>query len=723
MDIAAVCKNGVEIYRFDLLNKSLRKLITLQGSHVTNAEGFHWNADGTLCACMNNENGITVYDVTKDYKEIVMVATPNSKSFKNFYFSPLSNYMVTFERYDAERELPNLALWSVAGRCKAVESRMKRMNKHLWPAMKWTDDEAYCVRILPDADILQVLNSRKASTNEQKIPGIQQIELSPSGPEVEGEPKVACVVSRGTERRPAVHVSVLSEPQKFVLSYSFPEGDDISLYWNASGSKLLGLLSLDVDESGKSTYYGTNMLYLFDLVSNVVSRVACNSPIHDIGWCPGNARKDRIGSSCGDDPEEELILISGRIPPETTLFSTSSIKSNASEASSSGTEDGSASIRKLNVVHSMGKAKRNTVCWNRYGRYAVVGGFGNMAGEMDFWDMAEYKVVGSLRAECPVISVWAPDGRHFSTATTWPRMRVDNKIDIYSYTGRLICRHEFDELYSASWKPSTAFHDVPSSPRALATALDGPPAPVASKAYRAPGKSPQPDSHDGSETNGGRYSTNEEVSTEEERRRGLFSALLRGEVDLEDLSPEERAAYGDRPERKSKHPSVKGDARRESSPEAKSSEAQSSDHDTRRRSPVAAAAPPVPPPAPMVATPPSTPSPQRPKLAPAPERGWYYKDLSDTVQGPFSREAMRRWFEQGYLKPDLLLRIGKSPSFRFHPLRELFPAPAESPNPRASAPFLDLMVAPSDWVTQMVQMIAQKHEQQQQQRQQQEKRE
>lgn len=192
--------------------------------------------------------------------------------------------------------------------------------------------------------------------------------------------------------------------------------------------------------------------------------------------------------------------------------------------------------------------------------------------------------------------------------------------------------------------------------------------------------------------------------------------------------------------RSGKHPSVKGDARRESSPEAKSSEAQSSDHDTRRRSPVAAAAPPVPPPAPMVATPPSTPSPQRPKLAPAPERGWYYKDLSDTVQGPFSREAMRRWFErefklrlllslwglssclsEGYLKPDLLLRIGKSPSFRFHPLRELFPAPAESPNPRASAPFLDLMVAPSDWVTQMVQMIAQKHEQQQ--RQQQEKRE
>lgn len=46
---------------------------------------------------------------------------------------------------------------------------------------------------------------------------------------------------------------MLSDPQKFVLSYSFPEGDDITLYWNASGTKLLGLLSLDVDEAGKST--------------------------------------------------------------------------------------------------------------------------------------------------------------------------------------------------------------------------------------------------------------------------------------------------------------------------------------------------------------------------------------------------------------------------------------------------------------------------------------
>lgn len=39
------------------------------------------------------------------------------------------------------------------------------------------------------------------------------------------------------------------------------------------------------------------MLYLFDMVNNVVSRVACKSPIHDIGWCPGNARKGKIGST------------------------------------------------------------------------------------------------------------------------------------------------------------------------------------------------------------------------------------------------------------------------------------------------------------------------------------------------------------------------------------------------------------------------------------------
>lgn len=95
-----------------------------------------------------------------------------------------------------------------------------------------------------------------------------------------------------------------------------------------------------------------------DGVQGMLGRIESGVVIVVVWRCCGPRR---VLGSCGDDPEEELILISGRIPPETTLFSTSSIKSNASEASSSGTEDGSASIRKLNVVHSMGKAKRNTV--------------------------------------------------------------------------------------------------------------------------------------------------------------------------------------------------------------------------------------------------------------------------------------------------------------------------------------------------------------------------
>jgi hypothetical protein len=43
-----------------------------------------------------------------------------------------------------------------------------------------------------------------------------------------------------------------------------------------------------------------------------------------------------------------------------------------------------------------------------------------------FWDYTEKKLVGRTKAEWSVISEWSPDGRHFMTATTAPRLQIDN---------------------------------------------------------------------------------------------------------------------------------------------------------------------------------------------------------------------------------------------------------------------------------------------------------
>ena len=51
---------------------------------------------------------------------------------------------------------------------------------------------------------------------------------------------------------------------------------------------------------------------------------------------------------------------------------------------------------------------------------------------------------------------WAPDGRHFITATTAPRLRVDNALYVYKYNGLLLHKQEFFVLLEATWVPAPA---------------------------------------------------------------------------------------------------------------------------------------------------------------------------------------------------------------------------------------------------------------------------
>lgn len=114
-----------------------------------------------------------------------------------------------------------------------------------------------------------------------------------------------------------------------------------------------------------------------------------------------------------------------------------------------------------------------------------------MVGDTDFWDKPGKKLLGSVRMECCVVCSWAPDGRHFLGATTTPRMRVDNKIEIYDYCGRMLHTLPFEELLLACWRPMRrgAFEDRPPTPgreKPAQPKAGGASAPV-KQAYRARG--------------------------------------------------------------------------------------------------------------------------------------------------------------------------------------------------------------------------------------------
>ncbi len=62
---------------------------------------------------------------------------------------------------------------------------------------------------------------------------------------------------------------------------------------------------------------------------------------------------------------------------------------------------------------------------------------------------------------------WAPDSRHFITATTRPR-RVDNGFKVWSYAGELLYTEKHEELWQIAIVPAaneSIYPDRPQSPR------------------------------------------------------------------------------------------------------------------------------------------------------------------------------------------------------------------------------------------------------------------
>ena len=162
-------------------------------------------------------------------------------------------------------------------------------------------------------------------------------------------------------------------------------------------------------------------------------------PIHDVTWSPDS---------------REFGVVYGYMPAKTTIFDA-----------------------RANVVHSLPVGPRNTILFSPHARFVLVAGFGNLQGQMDIYDR-EKNMTKLVTVEASNASVceWSPDGQHILTATTSPRLRVDNGVKIWHFTGGLMYLEELTELYNVYWRPQ------PTSMWPLGNSLPAAPAPHASAA-------------------------------------------------------------------------------------------------------------------------------------------------------------------------------------------------------------------------------------------------
>jgi len=416
---------------------------------------------------------------------------PAASEVQDMHFSPLGTFVVTFNRAVKGTDgvsLPNLCVWRLTLSGLATLEIAYHQKKEIKDILQWSNDESICTRInsnevnimkgndLPGGSLAKVYHKgiisfklgsfRKKSSGlaEADADGVKQTSIAVFNPEVGSSPARITVYpvtispsSPSLSSSSSSSSSILVVVEKESSSKSIFAASEAKMLFAPSGETLLVYTQSDIDRTGTSYMGSTGLLVLscFDASLSEIVEQSKAGPVYDVQWSP---------------TDDIFVVAAGTMPNHCTLYNS-----------------------RAERQFEFGAAHRNTISWSPHGRFLCLAGFGNLAGDMDFFDIHRKKKFGSACSHCAVSFGWSPDSRYFMTATLAPRMNVDNGFKIFKYNGAgPVMSLKFDGLATnCLWRPAAtgAYENRPPSPgsrRVTATADEASIKPK-TEAYRPPG--------------------------------------------------------------------------------------------------------------------------------------------------------------------------------------------------------------------------------------------
>lgn len=266
--------------------------------------------------------------------------------------------------------------------------------------------------------------------------------------------KIAAFVPEKKGKPASVRVYQFPGLETVVAHKSFFKAQEVTMKWSPTGAALIIETRTDVDTTGKSYYGETGLFFLqSDGAYDCIVPLTKEGPIHDVQWDPTG---------------RGFVVLAGAMPCNATLYDSKAIP-----------------------IFEFGAAPRNHVSWSPHGRFLCLAGFGNLRGDMDFWERNKLKKMGSANSNSATCFAWSPDSRYFFTATTFPRLRVDNGFKAFRYDGSgPIYQEDRAELYDMKFRPALpgCYPNRPQSPRRKGAEAEAQaaPAPAKPQAYRPP---------------------------------------------------------------------------------------------------------------------------------------------------------------------------------------------------------------------------------------------
>ena len=370
-------------------------------------------------------NGSTV-QVCRTSDRQIIVSLPRPKAFY-IQFSPRGTYLMTWEICVQTKEnpqgSPNLFIYKTLTGEELYSVIQKRQTN--WQPY-WSQDETLVAQMINGE--VQLMDVKPGGEGLGKVTrrlgGGRNGSISmPTG----GKPFLA-FYQPGAKAAPSICKIYQSDATTVVTTKSFFQADHVEMFWNKKGTGLLLLTSTEVDKSNNS-YYGKQALHFMSTRGDSYSvTLGKDGPIHSVAWSPKSS---------------EFCVVYGFMPAKATVFNL-----------------------KCDPVHQFEEAARNSIYYNPFGNILMLAGFGNLRGPVEIYDVSgkEKKVLANIMAPDTTLLEWHPDGEHFVTATTAPRLRMANGFKIWHYSGALL--HETmwpqgEELLEVAWQkcPNDAYKE------------------------------------------------------------------------------------------------------------------------------------------------------------------------------------------------------------------------------------------------------------------------
>ncbi|GAB1868971.1 Eukaryotic translation initiation factor 2A [Camponotus japonicus] len=407
-----------------------------------------FSPDGRYFAWINAV-GVKIL-LCETWKAVAEIARPKICAIQ---FSTHSTYLATWEPSFVTQTNPqgtqNLHIWK-SENGELVHSFVQKKQINWEP--QWSSDEKLCGLLNGVNVLLYEDNNFDRYVHKISVAKVAKFSIAPGNAPYH----ILCYMP-GKPGQPSF--GRLFQYPKFEIgealaSKSFFQADKVDIYWHQRGTNALLMASTEVDKSGAS-YYGKQTLhYLSTKGDTAMVTLSKEGPIHAVEWSPKNT---------------EFCVIYGFMPAKATLFNV-----------------------KCEAIFEFGTLHRNSIYYNPYGNILLLAGFGNLRGSIELWDIANRKLIAKIDAPDTTLLQWSPDGEHFVTATTAPRLRIGNGFKIWHYTGSLVYQRPWnnqEELWEVIWQnfPLNTFSPKPISYKAVEGIISNPSQSQAPKeAYRPP---------------------------------------------------------------------------------------------------------------------------------------------------------------------------------------------------------------------------------------------